>query len=102
AGGRFQPVRFPDGSSAGFVRTLAVDEGGAVWFWSLDRKLTRIAEGRFTEIDTPTDNRGYLALTDSKGGAWFAFGNNTGLVRVKDGAVRRYSADDGLGSGRIN
>jgi signal transduction histidine kinase len=33
---------------------------------------------------------------------WFALGNNAGFVRLADGQVRRVSAEQGLGSGRVN
>ena len=102
AGGRFEPVRMPDGSTAGFVRTLVLDGDGAVWFWSLDRKLTKLWDSTFTEVETPTSERGLLGLTDSRGYIWYSFGNNNGLIRLAGGEVRRYTAEDGLGSGRVN
>jgi signal transduction histidine kinase/ligand-binding sensor domain-containing protein len=102
AGGRFEPVRLPDGSGGGFVRTLTFDGYGAMWFWGADRELTKLQNGAFTEVDTPTADRGYLSLTDSSGRVWFAFTNNNGLVRLSDGEIRRYAAGDGLGSGRVN
>jgi ligand-binding sensor domain-containing protein len=101
-GGRFEPVGLPDGSSVGFVRTLMIGADDSVWFWGVDRQLTRLRDGRFTEVRTPTVDRGYLALRDVEGGLWFALTNNSGLVRLTDGAVRRFSAEDGLGSGRVN
>jgi signal transduction histidine kinase len=102
AGGRFESVRLPDGSSTGFVRTLTSGVDGAVWFWGTNLGLTRLQEGRFTEVQTPTADRGYLALRDKTGSLWFALTNNSGFVRWADGAIRRYSDADGLGSGRVN
>ena len=101
-GGHFEPVRLPDGSSAGFVRTVTAGIDGSVWFWGTDLGLTRLQDGRFTEVRTPTSDRGYLALSDGKGALWFALTNNSGFVRWADGAIRRFSAEDGLGSGRVN
>jgi signal transduction histidine kinase/ligand-binding sensor domain-containing protein len=101
-GDRFRTISLPDGSSAGFVRTLTAGTDGSIWFWGADLGLTRLREGQFTEVPTPTADRGYLALRDAKGSLWFSLTNNSGFVRWADGTIRRYSADDGLGSGRVN
>ena len=101
-GGRFQAVLMPDGSSAGFVRTLTSGVDGSLWFWGANLGLTRLQDGRFTEVQTPTADRGYLALRDKTGALWFALTNNSGFVRWAEGAIRRFSASDGLGSGRVN
>ncbi len=101
-GEHFELVRLPDGSSAGFVRTLTVGADGTVWFWGVDRPLTQLRQGRFTEVQTPTPNRGYLGLRDTTGAMWFALTNNAGFVRLADGQVRRFSSEQGLGSGRVN
>ena len=101
-GERFRTITLPDGSSTGFIRTLTAGSDGSIWFWGADLGLTRLRDGRFTDVSTPTADRGYLALRDARGSLWFSLTNNSGFVRWADGVIRRYSAEDGLGSGRVN
>lgn len=96
AGGQFQ--RFPeiDGVPLDHVVSIKEDASGTVWVKAGDRFVI-IGEGhpgamRWRAAPAPALIR--LELQDRAGAYWFR--QRSGLVRVVDGAVRRYGRGDGV------
>jgi signal transduction histidine kinase/ligand-binding sensor domain-containing protein len=101
--GRFFPVRMPDGSAVGIVRSMAEDRAGSLWVTttSPDHSLVRVRDGRvvqaFSTAQLGRQQATYVAA-DPKGGLWISLSGGK-LMRWRDGSFEAHG-EIGDASGR--
>jgi signal transduction histidine kinase/ligand-binding sensor domain-containing protein len=78
------------------------DAGAPLWIWSKDGILYRVKDGAFTgySIREYADKDVVSACEDDDGGLWLSIWD-VGLVRLKDGLLSRYSANEGIASTQV-
>jgi ligand-binding sensor domain-containing protein/two-component sensor histidine kinase len=101
-GQRFHNLYVEDGLSYGWVRAILEEPSGDILVGT-DRGLNRFHNGKFirdTAFEKLSRDKVWSIFREAQGTLWIGTRNN-GLVRIRDGQVRRITTNEGLLSNSI-
>ena len=108
---RFDGLRFTvflKGSTPGldssYARSLAVDQGGALWIGVERGGVVRMRAGHFESIVPPSPPTAVTAWTssfaeDAAGSMWIGLAPDQTVYRWRDGELKKLTGGDGVGTG---
>ena len=99
--GHFTNYTTKDGLASNAVRALHCDADGVMWIGTTKGELHTFKKGKLSRptFSGPSPSLGIASLnSDQEQALWIAAGD--GLFRLKDGAMVRYTTENGLSSNR--
>jgi ligand-binding sensor domain-containing protein/signal transduction histidine kinase len=102
AGGRIEPYSIKDGLPNNDVIGLHLVADGTLFVQTQNSDLARRVQGRFEpwKLEGLSGANVRDMLVDRNGNIWFA-STTEGLVRIRDGKIRRFTAKDGLSGDQV-
>lgn len=95
--GKFRRYTVADGLPSDVVLALLEDPAGVLWAGTT-RGLARLRNGRFEAVSHPLMPKHPISVLVADGPALWIGSKGSGLVRYENGAARRFTTADGLGS----